>query len=262
MRIPQITSVRVCTCAMARIVEAQRPLFPLQFLNLLLCRPDCTQFTDGQLKDSFDNFSTGSWLKRSAPDSFRESFSWHLHHFPCQHASDRLNKQDRSLLCIRAAPSRTVVHWCWEHWEHWERPPFPSKVVIHSPRILMFGNSWISTGRWEKHGETRNSHEINITQPWRVESLSFFSSFFMLFFANEKDWTISSQQQIDFVWTTKDWPCIVMVIWENRIWHVHLVILQLMVFVPQTPDISWFSLCFSAMDAIPSIQWHSCSRAT
>ena len=177
MRIPQITSVRVCTCAMARIVEAQRPLFPLQFLNLSLCRPHCTQFTDGQLKDSFDHFSTGSWLKRSTPDSFRESFSWHLHHFPCQHASDRLNKQDRSLLCIRAAPSPTVVH-CWEHWE---RPPFPSKVVIHSPRILMFGNSWISTGRWEKHGETRNSHEINITQPWRVESLSFFHRFLCYF---------------------------------------------------------------------------------
>lgn len=48
-RIPQITSVRVCTCAMARIVETQRPLFPLQFLNLSLCRPHCTQFTDGQL---------------------------------------------------------------------------------------------------------------------------------------------------------------------------------------------------------------------
>lgn len=192
MRIPQITSVRVCTCAMARIVETQRPLFPLQFLNLSLCRPHCTQFTDGQLKDSFDHFSTGSWLKRSTPDSFRESFSWHLHHFPCQHASDRLNKQDRSLLCIRAAPS-TVVHWCWEHWE---RPPFPSKVVIHSPRILMFGNSWISTGRWEKHGETRNSHEINITQPWRVESLSFFSSFFMLFFAKKIERSPASNRSI------------------------------------------------------------------
>ena len=69
--------------------------------------------------------------------------------------------------------------------------------------------------------------------------------YFLLFFANEKDWTISSQQQIHFLWTTKDWPCIVMVICGNRIWHVHLVILQLIACVPQTPDISWFSLCFS-----------------
>ena len=98
----------------------------------------------------------------------------HFHAFPCisivQFQMLRLNKQDRSLLCIRAAPRAPRAARV-----DGLMPGFGargSEVVIHSLRILMFGNSWIDGRATEtyrniqKHTETYRDSDIVMNLGW------------------------------------------------------------------------------------------------
>ena len=87
-----------------------------------------------------------------------------------------------------------------------------SEVVIHSLRILMFGNSWIDGRATEtyrniqKHTETYRDSDIVMNLGW----------------VNSNRWVSCLLKHLQpatdsflFLWTSKDWPAAVLWLWEQ-----------------------------------------------
>lgn len=218
--------------------------------GLSLCRPLCTQFSPDSERVFLLNH-----LKNMCP--FIMPHVQHVHAFSCifhiNMLTVRLNKQDRSLLCIRAAPRGVTENWSLT--QHGCRPRLPSTARgFWCLAILGLAQGDARNYRKSDGKSDGNSHP-ELPNFGLVESVE--SS--IVFAMKDIEASPTANQQILFLWTSQDWPCIQKFGGtgsDTSTWS----------YCSRCTLDTWYILIngmpWMQFQDIPSIQWHPCSCAT